>query len=267
MPGSVDDAVRDATSLHRFITSISRRQEPERTHRRPTEQFLEYIRQLSGNAEAFLQSFVERVADPNFDASLVKFERQGLTSVRQFWSALHEFVRPVEEAHSLAIPVALIEHLEDEISRLPNLRGSRLVISHTPELNYIQYPRTDLRYDATVYSGIVSGGPPFPESMALIAIPYSQETSLFSNLVICHELGHFAFEELALEQGLSSKINEVLRTTLTDYSGLSEPDLSWCRERLKYWSEEIYCDRFAIGLIGPAFSLAYIELFDLIGTS
>jgi hypothetical protein len=31
------------------------------------------------------------------------------------------------------------------------------------------------------------------------------------------------------------------------------------------WAEEIFCDRFAISLVGPAFSFSYIEMFDVLG--
>jgi hypothetical protein len=146
------------------------------------------------------------------------------------------------------------------------LEACDIVISHTWELNYFFRPRGDLRYFAQRYEAIVGGSPPFPKELALIGMPYSQATSLFLNLVICHELGHFAFEELDLEEQLSRDIDRVLEK-FPDYGSMSEPDLSWCRERLKYWSEEIYCDRFALGLIGPAYSFAYIELFDMTGTS
>jgi hypothetical protein len=97
-------------------------------------------------------------------------------------------------------------------------------------------------------------------------MPYSQEASLFSNLMICHEMGHFAFEELGLEEKLSPLIEKNLRKHL-NVSRLSEPEAAWCRERLWNWAEEIYCDRFAIGLVGPAFSFAYIELFDVTGVA
>jgi len=267
MSDPLADLVRDAASLNQFIASIyKRRDEPDRTHREATVRFLKYIRDLGENAQAFLQGFVQRVVEVPDDLGLARFDRQGLTTIRDFWSSLHELVRPVEEAHTLSIPVAFIEFLEKPLSGVPGLEGCDVVISHTSVLNYFFHPRADLRYDAQRYEAIVGGSPTFPKKLALIGMPYSQGTGLFLNLVICHELGHFAFEELGLEERLSRDIDGVLKT-LPDYATMSEPDLSWCRERLKYWSEEIYCDRFAIGITGPAYSFAYIELFDMIGTS
>jgi hypothetical protein len=267
MSGSVSDLLRDAASLHRFITSIARRRQSEKTHRLATEEFLNYIQDLSESAQRFLQDFTQRVSAPSSDPDdLARFDRPCLATIREFWGDLHEFVRPAEDADTLSIPVALIQHLEDEVSKLPGLNRSRLVISHTSELNYVEYPRSDLRFHAQAYDGIVTKGPAFPAKMALIAMPYSQDAALFLNLVICHELGHFAFEELDFERQLSSDIEDALKG-LEAYASMSEPDLSWCRERLKYWSEEIYCDRFAIGLIGPAFCFAYIELWDIVATA
>lgn len=267
MPGDLADLIRDAASLHQFIGSIcKRRDEPERTHREATVRFLNYIRELGENSQGFVQSYVQRVINAPGDASLARFERQGLTTIRDFWSSLHELVRPAEDAHTLNIPVTFIEFLRTTLSRVPGLEGCDMVISHTSALNYFFNPRANLRYYAEKYQAVVGGSPPFPKRLALIEMPYSQGTSLFLNLVICHELGHFAFEELGIEEQLSREIDSALKT-LSEYDRMSEPDLSWCRERLRYWSEEIYCDRFAIGLIGPAYSFAYVELFDTIGTS
>jgi hypothetical protein len=267
MSGELEDLVRDAASLDQFIGSIyKRRDEPERAHREATATLLKYIRELGENAQAFLQAFVQKVAQASGDPSLLRFERQGLTTVRNFWGTLHELVRPAEDAHTLSIPVAFVEFLQRSLSEIPGLEGCDVVISHTSMLNYFFQPRGDLRSDAQRYETIIGGPPAFPKKLALIGMPYSQATRLFLNLVICHEIGHFTFEELGLEATLSRDIDDVLRT-IPDYQSMSEPDLSWCRERLRYWSEEIYCDRFAIGLIGPAYSFAYIELLDMTGTS
>jgi len=252
MSRELKNLVRDAASLDQFIGSIyKRRDEPERAHREATVKLLKYIRELGENAQTFLQGFVQRVGETSADPGLMRFERQGLTTIRDFWNTLHELVRPAEDAHTLSIPVAFVEFLERSLSEIPKLEDCDVVISHTSVLNYFFHPRADLRYDAQRYEAIIGGSPAFPKKLALIGMPYSQATSLFPNLVICHEMGHFAFEELGLEAPLSRDIDEALKV-LPGYEGMSEPDLSWCRERLKYWSEEIYCDRFAIALIGPA---------------
>jgi hypothetical protein len=241
------------------MRSIHARQEDvERTHRPATTSFLKYVEDLGRSTELFLQDLALATPDPD----MADVDRQSLPTIRDFWRDIHEFVKPCRDADTLHSPVALIEQLEDRLSQIPTLQGCTLLICHTPERNYIQCPRSSRRDRAEHYADIVPGSGPFPDKLALIAMPYSQDESLFSNIIICHEMGHFVFEELKLEDGLSPEIEASLQKRfLTE----SEPDLAWCRERLWNWAEEIYCDRFAIALIGPAYSFSYIEFFDVIG--
>lgn len=239
----------------------ARQDDVDRTHRRATNEFLKYIVDLGRSSELHLHNFVGSVPDPDF----ADIDRQSLLTIRDFWKDIHQFVQPSRDADTLHSPVAFIEQLEQRLAQLPELSGCRLLISHSPELNYLQFPRSGRRERAELYADIVSGAPRFPPKLALIAMPYSQDSSLFPNLIICHEMGHFAFEELKLENELSPYIENSLQVHFP--TNLSETDLSWCRERLWSWAEEIYCDRFAIGLVGPAYSFSYIEFFDVIGES
>ena len=240
-------------------------QDIDRTYRPATGEFLKYIDKLSESTSLFVQKLVSTPPDPILPA----LDRQFLLTLRDFWRHIHQFVKPSRDADTLHSPVALIEQLEDHLSRLPGLDGVRLLISHTPELNYFHFPRSVLRQRADDYAAIVPGSPDFPRKTAIIAIPYSQESSLFPNLIICHEMGHFVFEERKLADDLSPHIETALATHFP--AMMSDPDqelnLAWCRQRLWSWAEEIYCDRFAIGLVGPAYSFAYIELFDVIGAA
>ncbi len=242
------------------MRSIYARQEDvERTHRQATRDFLAYVENLGRSTELFLQALV---SEEETDATMAAINRQILPTLRNFWRDIHEFVKPSRDADTLHSPVALVEQLEEILSRIPTLRDCRLLIVHTPELNYVQFPRSNRRVRAENYAEIVPGSQKFPNKLALIAIPYSQGETLFSNIIICHEMGHFAFEELNLDTKLSEHIEQSLQKHFpTD----PETDLAWCRERLWNWAEEIYCDRFAIALIGPAYSFSYIEFFDVIG--
>lgn len=202
------DLVRDAASLLRLMRSIcDRKEDVERTHRPATSRFLRYVEDLGRSTDLFLQDLVLAVPDP----AMATVDRQSLPTIRDFWRDIHEFVKPSRDADTLHSPVALVEQLEDRLSLIPALRGCKLLICHTPELNYIQFPRSSRRIRAEHYAAIVPGSPQFPDKLALIAMPYSQDESLFSNIIICHEMGHFVFEELKLEDDLSAHIEASLQ--------------------------------------------------------
>jgi len=243
----------------------ARSEDIERTHRVVTNDYLGYVQKLGSATEEYLKKLLSTPPDPRFSAD----DRQSLRAFRDFWRDIHEFVKPSRDADTLHTPVALIEQLEALLSRIPELEQCQLLLCHTPEANYIQFVRSKRREKAEHYAGIVSGAPQFPHKLGFIAIPYSQESCLFQNLLICHEMGHFAFEERGLENNLSAYIEAALETNFPEL--VADPDsesaLSWCRELLWNWAEEIYCDRFAIGIIGPAFSFSYIEFFDVIGAT
>ena len=82
MSSVVDDLIRDTSSLQRFIASIYKhRDEPEKTHREPTIQFLKYIRALSDNAQNFLQRFLNQMAQSPFDPDIAsKLQHSKITA-------------------------------------------------------------------------------------------------------------------------------------------------------------------------------------------
>jgi hypothetical protein len=267
MSAPPSDLVRDAASLMRFIRSVCYRKEDiDRTHRPATNTFFQYLSTLERKTGSYLQRFIK--TPPNPLPVLASLDRENLLILRGFWNKLHEFAKPVRDADTLHAPVILIDYLEKSLSRINGLRGSKILVYHTARLNYLQHPRGGIREGSRLYASIVNKLirpriPSFPSKHALVAIPYSQDTALFSNLLLCHELGHFVFEEFSLGQKLAPHYKNSLR-------GLLGPnptalDVSWCTSRLASWSEEIFCDRFAIALMGPAAAFSYIELFDLVG--
>jgi hypothetical protein len=109
-------------------------------------------------------------------------------------------------------------------------------------------------------------------STALVEVPYSQGPTFFTNLIIFHEIAHFVFSQgsnraggarAALKQ-LASKVEEVIE----GQPGIASSEVGgklWAKERLTAWMEEIFCDLFALRLVGPAFSFAMIDLLRLAG--
>lgn len=263
------DLVRDAASLQRFMRSICYREEDiDRTHRPATKTFFGYLADLEKQTELYLEQFVK--TPPNPVPLLASLDRESLLTFRVFWNKLHEFAKPVRDADTLHVPVVLVDLLENSLSRLKGLRGSRVLIYHTSRLNYLQYPRGHLRNGGARYVNMIRKlirrrVPHFPDKLALVGIPYSQDSVLFSNLLLCHELGHFVFEEFLLPKVLAPHYQNSLSGLLGRHPKALE--VSWCTSRLAAWSEEIFCDRFAIALMGPAASFSFIELFDLVGSA
>lgn len=116
------------------------------------------------------------------------------------------------------------------------------------------------KQQADQISNLVSG-PQFPENLSLIGIPYSQASSLFWNCLIPHEIGHYVFGRLALAVKFKKKIEAELMTRIG--SAVSVDLRGQIIELLARWIEELFCDVFAVKLVGLCFSIAFTELFDV----
>ena len=104
----------------------------------------------------------------------------------------------------------------------------------------------------------------FPADLGIIALPYSQAQSLFLNTAIAHEIGHFAFQQVGLRQTIAKDVVSAVKAVLsTNNLQVVPDDLMWMIDIVLKWAEELFCDLFAIWLVGPCFSLSFIELFDM----
>jgi hypothetical protein len=99
------------------------------------------------------------------------------------------------------------------------------------------------------------------------------QSRFFNNLVIYHEIGHFVYEELsnadppvAAMDGLASEMIKCLQSNVRpDFNALDRNSQVYLITVLQNWAQEVFCDLFAIRLIGPAFTFASVELFGLLG--
>jgi hypothetical protein len=77
-------------------------------------------------------------------------------------------------------------------------------------------------------------------------------------------MGHYVFEKRALKEKLLPHIETALGNVVgKNFENAEDVPLQWSKDRLAAWAEELFCDLFAVWLIGPAYSFAYIELFGL----
>jgi hypothetical protein len=149
----------------------------------------------------------------------------------------------------------LVLGLTARFREIPGFSDTEFVICHTDEFNYLNITLSKLKKQANYISESV-GGPPFPDKLGLIGIPYSQASSIFMNCLIPHEMGHHVFGELHLVRTFQILIEKELIGRL----GESKPQIVEC---LAYWAEEIFCDLFAVRLVGFCFCLAFVELYDV----
>lgn len=254
----------DSAALLRFVDTVLATCSFESdypAYLQPSEDFFRCIRELGIATKTFLNAFP---ASAPKDSALHTDYRRKLTTLRYGWYALHEYVKPAIEAHTLGIPTPFIDALLHRLSKLSGFADSGFALIHTHEVMYYQLRASWIREKVQELAGLVGIASPFPPNLGIIALPYSQANALFLNCAIAHEMGHFAFQKLQKRNLLSitvalavaAQLGPSLTTTLVD-------DVSWIVNTVLRWVEELFCDLFAIWLIGPCFSFSYIEMFDL----
>jgi len=230
---------------------------------KPTKDLLNYIRDLADATKSHLADFVKDL-DPNLalaDPDDFCSRAQRIQTLRLSWFDLHEFVKPSLDADTLHIPYPLTNTMTSRLHQISGLQDVEFAVLHCTEVNYFQIRAGYVRDRANEIRAIVPNAPLFPDNLGIIALPYSQATTFFLNSALAHEMGHFVFQE----RGISAQFRLPGITAIGQVSGTGLPlqELSWCLDCILRWSEELYCDLFALWLIGPAFSFSFIELFAL----
>jgi len=255
--------LHDAAALHRFVQSVCEfceEQERSQTYLPAGRRFFSDVRKLGEQTLAHLQRVVDRARK----SQRTKERRQKLVLIKACWREIHRFAKPAADAHTLKIPVPLLDVLEAQVSALRGWPKDGIVILLSPHLNYFQHSHGDLR-DLTRRLGEIFREKPVLADFGLIAIPYSQATNVFTNLLIYHEVGHCLFEERSLHGQLDPAVDRALAQALPGFRQHPKAEQAWCHRQLTVWAEEVYCDLFALSLIGPAYSFACMELFSLLG--
>jgi len=175
------------------------------------------------------------------------------------WRALHDYVKPIVDATSLRVPYPLVNFLDQQIRRLPELSDVRIIVGVTPRLNYYQHRHTHVRGLVEDLKEAVSGCPDFGQ-VGFVSLPFSQPQSLFMNCLLYHEAGHFIFEERQLvDDVLPSIAEEVSREIATPNRGVR----TWLQRCVVHWLEEVFADVTATKLLGPSYLVAYAVMTRL----
>jgi len=269
MQKTVEGLRHDAAALRTFIEYLRdfcEEQEKSQAYGPASRQFFEYVRLLGDVTLAYLQPFVEEASNYSTNALLFAVQRQKLVAIKKCWSVLHEYIKPAADAHSLTVPTPLVDLLENQAKRIHGIPSPSLVISATNKVNYFQHPLGNLQELAKNLKKTVPNAPDLPSGLVFISIPYTQGSAVFTNAIMFHEFGHFVFHEL----DISGQINQQIAQALLDVyqqrlSTMARPGVTFLYQTVLSWAQEMFCDLFAISLIGPAYSFASIDLFSLIG--
>jgi len=260
----IETLQRDAAALFSFVDSIGLHcyQDSESpTYLAPSVDFFKYVRELGEATKAYLNVFPSQAPG---DRRLYQDYRQKLETIRSSWFELHQLIKPAADADTLNIPYTLVEALTRRLNWVQRFETTKFAILHFDELNYFEVPVSDIREATNRLRSIIPDAPAFRENLGLIGIPYSQSSSLHLNYLICHEMGHFVFQESKLKDKLLPHIEtSIVQALYPQLEQTSSDDLDWSKDRLASWSEELFCDLFAVWLIGPCYTLAYVELFGL----
>jgi len=274
MSPCIGDVRHDAAALHRFIDSIAsgcKVAEGYPSYLESSSAFFGYILSLAEKTRAFLAQFMDNL-DPQLavdDPEDFYSRTQIIRNLRSIWSDLHELVKPALDADTLHVPCPLVNALTSRLRMIKGFENVRFAVLHTNYLNYFQIGAGSMRERASEIAGIVPHAPSFPKDLGIIAHPYSQSSSIFLNFALAHEMGHFVFQEGRKASRIRPAIVKALKASMKNMKSstpgvrFDRRDPEWCRDRVLRWCQEIYCDLFALWLIGPCFSFSFIELFGL----
>ncbi|SRR5713101_831682 len=269
MPDGLADFLHDAAVLHRFVDFIEeycREQERSQTYVDASGLFFQYVEKLAAGIKQGLGKDVDRATQ--FPARLPILRRNMLT-LKYYLRLLHALIKPAADAHTLTIPAPLIKLASQQLQRVEGMKNSKVVILLTPEFMYFQRPHTHVKEQARLVETFIPQAI-FPAKLGFIELPYSQGPSFFTNLAVYHEIGHFVYEELSNLTPVHPDVAALRSATTKSLKSLRKvfkdrQVFAIAVKIIEDWTQEIFCDLFAIRLLGSAFSFALVEILGMLG--
>ena len=258
-----DQLQREVASLYAFVEAVSHACAPPPqavSYSESSSKFFDYISHLAGCTKIHIADF-ERHAEDD-DEGFVE-ARTELCTLRAAWRELHQFVKPSADADTLNQPTAMVAALVNRLHELKGFESTDFTIFHTDSFDYSQLnPRA--MEDAVAQLARIVDADPFPANLGLTGIPNSQGNALFLNCLLAHEIGEYAYAQRGIEPALAADAAAALENHMGEkFSASPHIVQSRMTKTVIQWAKEIFCDLFAVRLVGPCFSFAYIELFDL----
>jgi hypothetical protein len=247
--------IHEATSLYRLIESIDQfvaEHENLFAYTDATEMFFKSVHQRATNARAKVSGIVEKHLQLPTQSD--DHDRVEVIIQKAHWRILHTYIKPATDAHTLNLPVPLIRLAGEHLQQISGMQAASIIVLLTPALMYYQNaPQSHL-----------------PRNLVFVEVPYSQGPSFFTNLTIYHELGHYVYDRLVDANPESQAIKNLAGALEQAFEGvIGAPELrpsnrAWTKSVLVAWTQEIFCDLYALRHLGPAFSWALIDMLSLI---
>lgn len=258
-----DHLRREVASLYSFVDSIAQAcaSAPKSSaYPEPSIRFFDYIAGIAAATQKHVTGFEAHADDSDED---FEESRAELQTIRAAWRELHRFVRPSTNADTLNQPTALIAALIDRLRLLKGFEQSNFVIFHSDTFDYLQVNPRSTGETLDQLARIVDAQR-FDRNVGLIGIPNSQGNRLFMNCLIAHEIGEYVFAKRDVEPALAITSKSAIAKHLgAEFEKLTASQQSGVTQTIVQWAKEVFCDLFAVRFIGPCYSFAYIELFDL----
>jgi hypothetical protein len=181
-----------------------------------------------------------------------------LAEVRSAWRQLHPYIRPAIQADTLHQPTSLVDALTSRFNEIAGFDQVAFTIFHVEEFNYLHLYASEITGLTNKLAKLV-GATELPE-IGLIGIPSSQSSALFLNCLIAHEMGHYVAAKKKFIAHILGEADESLKITMKETYPKGNGSLQ-LPFRLAKWAEELFCDLFAIQMVGPCYAFAYIELY------
>jgi hypothetical protein len=259
-----DQLQREAASLYAFVETVSSACAPPPqavSYSESSSRFFHQIGLLAEHTKKHIANFEQHADD---DAEGFIESRTELLTLRTAWRELHQFIKPSADADTLNQPTAMVAALVHRLRELPTFGSTDFVIFHTDSFDYAQANPQATEEIVAQLARIVDADP-FPSNLGLIGMPNSQGHALFLNCLLAHEIGEYAYAKRGdVEAILDGEAKIALRNHMgKEFTTKSIVEQTFMTNTVLQWAKEIFCDLFAIRLIGPSYSFAYIELFDL----
>ncbi len=151
----------------------------------------------------------------------------------------------------------------DRFHSLGGFEQASFTIYHTDTFDYSQ-ANPSATEDAVAQLARILDAEPFQANLGLIGMPNSQGNALFLNCLLAHEIGEYAYAKRAIDSVLYPEVRVALDKSMgNDFNKQPIQVQSRMINTVLQWAKEIFCDLFAVRLVGPCYTFAYIELFDL----